>query len=608
MSGLLRSVPRPVWAVVVVSLPPFLTHQGVLTPTTALRLSLGVTAGIVVLSLSLLINQAGLISLGHVALLGIGAFMAGNMTARLHLSFLLSLVLAAAASGFVAFLVGLPAVRIRGSYLTISTLGLAIVAERFLFRQTWVLGPTGSLEVPEMQIASYHITDRGEQLGVVFLVLVGVLWLSNNVLRTKLGRAFLAIKENEDVAASFGIDIARTKLMAFMLSGMVAGVAGALQAHVKGSLSVLDFPIQQSLYFVTIAALGWAASAIGVFLVGFVFEILPQWLEPLRNWQLIIGAVLLLYKIVWNPGGIVGVVRAARQRVLEKSLEGEGPEDEEEEMMRLPSLPALPPVGTRRRVPRDGVILRAEHVSVRFGGIMALRDVSVSVPVGSIVGITGPNASGKSTLLDVIAGVTRPQSGRVVLSGVDVTRFAPHRRAELGLGRTFQQTGLIESLTVFENFLISQHLSADYGPIEALALSDRTQTVERELRVRAEEAIESMGLGDIAGQRVAELSGGQGRLVELGCALMASPDVLLLDEPTAGLSPAATESLAAALIDLRDELGRTVVLVEHHVPLIRAVCDELYMISFGKVLRHGSTDEVLSDPRVVADYLGEVAK
>jgi branched-chain amino acid transport system ATP-binding protein len=254
----------------------------------------------------------------------------------------------------------------------------------------------------------------------------------------------------------------------------------------------------------------------------------------------------------------------------------------------------------------DGApLLEVRSLSVKFGGLRALDDVSLVVPKGSIVGLIGPNGAGKTTFFNAVSGLVRPTAGQVAFLGRDVTALAPHERVGLGIGRTFQLIGLAKDQSVRDNFLLAQHLLAGYSPVSALLALPRSARVERELGDRADQAIEALGFERFRDTPVASLSHGQQRIVELGCALVTAPDLLLLDEPSAGMSPAAAESLAERLRDIRDELGRTVLLIEHNIPLVLDVCDEINVLNFGQLLARGSTGDIARDPAVLGAYFGE---
>ncbi|HVT64788.1 MAG TPA: ABC transporter ATP-binding protein [Mycobacteriales bacterium] len=252
-------------------------------------------------------------------------------------------------------------------------------------------------------------------------------------------------------------------------------------------------------------------------------------------------------------------------------------------------------------------VLEVSGVSVRFGGLQALRDLSLEVNEWEIVGLIGPNGAGKTTAFNCIAGAQRPDRGIVRYRGRDVTKLPAHKRVALGFGRTFQNVGMVKTSTVLDNLKTAQHLKADYGAPAGLIGTTMVAMRERELTSRADAILEMLGLADIRNRLVSSLPYGQLKLLELGCALATDPDLLLLDEPSSGMGPDESEELADRLLALRAEFGMTVLVIEHHVPLVTRICDHVYVLDFGELLTDGTAAEVRAHPGVIAAYLGSTA-
>jgi branched-chain amino acid transport system ATP-binding protein len=248
-----------------------------------------------------------------------------------------------------------------------------------------------------------------------------------------------------------------------------------------------------------------------------------------------------------------------------------------------------------------------EDLHVRFGGVTAVDGFSFVAPAGEITGIVGPNGAGKTTVFNAVSGFLAPASGRIHIDGTDITALPPHRRAQAGAGRTFQMVGLIKGMSVRDNVLLAQHLHSDYHEAEGLLSLPRARRAERSIRDHADAAITALGFDRYADTPLGQLSHGQQRIVEIACVLAARPKVLLLDEPTAGLSPAAAEALADRLREIRDQLGQTIVLIEHHIPFVMATCSTVVVMAAGKELAAGPPAEVFEVPSVVSAYLGEAA-
>jgi branched-chain amino acid transport system ATP-binding protein len=252
-------------------------------------------------------------------------------------------------------------------------------------------------------------------------------------------------------------------------------------------------------------------------------------------------------------------------------------------------------------------VLETQSVSIRFGGVQALTDVSIRADEWEIVGIIGPNGAGKTTLFNCISGFYTPTSGTVRFRGRDVTDLPVHARCALGMGRTFQNVGLVKGSTVRENLLTAQHLEVGYGTVAGLVGAPSTFRAERALRRRADQILGLMGLEDLADTRVAGLPYGVLKRVEIATVLATDPDLLLLDEPGSGMGPEEAERLGDTLLELRREFGLTIVLIDHHVPLVVRVSDYMYCLNFGELLAQGDPDHVRNHPEVVVAYLGEEA-
>ncbi|MDP3712121.1 MAG: branched-chain amino acid ABC transporter ATP-binding protein/permease [Mycobacteriales bacterium] len=595
-------------AVLAVVLPLGLDGLGLLSDKNALLASAACSFAIAAISLNVLMGYAGQISLGQFAFVGVGAFTTGIVTSpvQLRLPWVVGLAASAAVGGVIAFLVGLPALRLRGLYLAIVTVGVAYVGWQTVFPLEDIGGGSSGKVIPNPYVGGNPISSDAGFLVLAALLLVAVWQVDVNLVRSRLGRAFRALKADEQVAASFGIDVARFKLLAFTISGAMAGVAGCVYGTAYGTVTSNDFPYAKSLLLVVMVVIGGLGSRWGVVLAAFFAFFLPELLigvfgAGFRGWDLVLNAALLMYTLAVEPHGFAGAVTKTREkRAIRKGGEPPLPPTR-------PSLPALTrPTGlpAPRTIRPGTAVLEVSDVSVRFGGLQAVDSAGIRVDRGTIVGLMGPNGAGKTTLFNAVTGALTPDSGRVVFLGEDVSTLPAHARAARGMGRTFQLIGLAKDLSVYENLLMAQHLAAPYGVVSALTGLGPVRHWERDLRARADETLDGLGFGRYRDTAVGRLSHGQQRIVEIGCALVTSPELVMLDEPSAGMSPAAAEDLAATLLDVRDQLGRTVLLIEHNVPLVLGVADELYVMAAGQVIADGEPVEVVTRPEVVTAYLG----
>ncbi|GAC1327172.1 MAG: hypothetical protein NVSMB17_00880 [Candidatus Dormibacteria bacterium] len=578
----------------------------------ARNLATAVVFAAAALSLNVLMGYAGQISLGHAALLGVGAFTSGLLTWKLGLSMAIGMPAAMLTGAAVALLVGLPALRLRGLYLAIVTLSLGYTLQASFFRNSIFAAGSAGVELPRRIWGNLEMPSNANYLALVLLLLLGMWLVDSNITRSKLGRAFAAIREDEAVAQAFGVNVTFYKLLAFVLSGALAGLAGAMYGHLVLSASSDAFSFERlSLPIVIMVVVGGLGSRVGVVVAAGFFVLFPQLpvLSTLHGYDLVIGALLLMYSVARHPGGFAEVIAEARDKRKKRVQDRTKVPDEDEIEARgaIPKLPSLPrPAGLPERPEVSGKsMLQVSDVSVSFGGLRAVDGASLEVTRGQIVGLIGPTGAGKSTLFNAISGLVKPQSGTLRFLGEEIQDLAPHERASRGIARTFQNIGLAKTLTVRENFLLAQHVVAGYTPQQALFFTRRTAGVERELGARADQALAALDFERFRDEPLRNLSHGQQRIVEIGCALVTAPELIMLDEPSAGMSPGAAENLALRLRDLRDELGRTVLLIEHNVPLVLDVCDYIYVLNYGAVLAHGTTEMIARQPEVIGAYFGE---
>jgi branched-chain amino acid transport system ATP-binding protein len=311
------------------------------------------------------------------------------------------------------------------------------------------------------------------------------------------------------------------------------------------------------------------------------------------------GAVLLMTLPIVRPQGLAWVLerplwRARRQR---DHTDG-GAGDRERDALEL-----RPPRRPLRLLLPAHPLLAVEHVTLSFEGLQVLDDVSLEVHRGESVGLIGPNGAGKSTLFNCLSGFLQPR-GSIRYHGLELVGRPPELRASLGIGRTFQQVGLCQAQTVWENTLLAQHSLATYGVLPSIVRPAPVRRTEAELAARARAALDLAGIADLAGERVVNLPHGRQRLAEVAAVLAAGPDLLLLDEPAAGMDPGEADELAALLTSLQEQLGFTMVVIDHHVPFVADVCSYVYVLVEGAVVAQGTAAEVQRDPVVAAVYLG----
>ena len=564
-----------------------------------LNLDIAAAMAVAAMSLNVLLGYAGQISLGHGALLAAGAFTSGIVTSRWGGSMIFGVLLAVLVTSALAFLLGLPALRLKGLYLAIVTVVFALVMQYSVLRSNALSGGSAGVALPRRIWGSHVFNDYAVYL-VVCLLLLLLAWIVDvNVVSTRLGRAFRVIRENESAAQAFGIPVTQYKLLAFVVSGGMAGLAGAMYGHAQGLVNnekPFDFIFNLSL--VALVVIGGQGRRLAVIITALMFTIFPTFITSLHYWALIIGAAMLMFTVANHPEGIGDLLHPRRPPKVDST------DDDDGEVPPLPELP-VPARPISAGLAPGEPLLEVDDVAVHFGGLKAVDGVSLTVPAGRIIGLIGPNGAGKSTLFNAVSGLTDTDRGTIRFNGREIQGLRCDQRARLGIARSFQQVGLAKDLSVTENFLLAQHQITTYRDAEAMFMLPRAARQERQLMEHAVNAVESLGLSHLAELPVRNLSGGQQRIVEIACLLMTAPDLVMLDEPSAGMAPAAAENLAVRLRSLRDELGRTVLLIEHNVPLVLDVCDYVYVLDAGRLIAEGSPSEIASNPEVINAYFGQ---
>jgi len=563
---------------------------------------------VVALSVTVLTGWAGQLSLGQFGFVGLGAFTTVSLF-NAGASFLLAMAVGGVAAVAAAIVIGLPALRIRGLFLAVTTLAFAIAAQQWLFTRSWFVGDSTVAYIQRGPFGPFDLADQRTYYYLCLLGLVVAFSLSARLRRSGIGRILIATRDNERAAAALTIAPARAKLLAFAISGGVCGIAGGLLAGLLVRFGIAEFPVDASINAVTIAVIGGLGTLTGPILGALWVIGLPALFDDDPNVALLSSGAGLLVLLLYFPGGLAGIGMVARDRLLavaDRRLARRTPP---------PPSPSARPTTTsvtsrHRAVPAGAdddhpalPALAIEDLVVRFGGIVAVDHVTLSLAAGSIVGLIGANGAGKTTLMDAVGGFT-PSQGTISLSGEDISTRSAARRARAGLGRTFQQARLFPDLTVRETITTALEGRERTRLTATLLALPTYRRAERRKRADADELIDFLGLGRFADSPIRELSTGTRRIAELACLLAVDARMLCLDEPTAGVAQRETEAFGPLLVGVREELDATMLVIEHDMSLIFSISDTVHCLESGAVIASGSPAAVRSDPLVIASYLG----
>jgi ABC-type branched-subunit amino acid transport system ATPase component/ABC-type branched-subunit amino acid transport system permease subunit len=573
---------------------PFGSAQHVLMTSVVLFALMG-------LSLVVLTGFAGQVSLGQFAFVGLGAVVGGRM---LQLGYApgMAMLYSVVAGGVAALVIGIPALRIRGLYLAVTTLGFAVATSTWVFGQGWLVSLSGSrasTTIPRPVFFGIEMQRTRNYYWFCLGVLALVAFLVHRLRATGIGRAMIAVRDNEPAAATLSIPPRRVKLIAFVLAGMIASLGGYLYGGLLVTFSSGNFGPVESLNLLAMVIFGGVTSITGAVLGAMWVRGIPYFFGS--NIGLISSGMGLLVVLLVLPGGLAAVVFKLRDRLV-TMLTGEA----------VDRVSAAAGVERPRLEPRvldeqprsEAAALDAQSIIVRYGGVVAVDDVSLTVARGEVVGLVGPNGAGKTTFFDVLSGQLAADAGQVLLDGEDISWLRPEQRALLGISRTFQQARLFDELTVVEAFELALEREEPSEVVPSLLGLPPSRAAERRKQLRADELVELLGLGPFAHRSVVQLSTGTRRLAELGCTIAMGAEILLLDEPTAGIAQREVEAFVPAIGEIQAHLGASMVIIDHDIPMIGAIVDRLHVLATGKLIASGHPDDVRRDPNVVSAYLG----
>jgi branched-chain amino acid transport system permease protein len=557
-------------------------------------------------SLNLIMGYTGQLALGHAAFYGIGAYTFALLVLKTSTPYWIAFIAGGVSAAIFAGFLGTIVLRLKGHYLAIVTLAFGEIVRVTLYN--WVdltRGPMGLPDIPRPSIFSYTFKGTLPYYYLALFIAVLTIFVMWRMINSRFGRAFIAIRDEENASIAMGIRTTRMKVMAFIVGSFFAGLAGSFLASYIRYIHPDNFTAWESLILNAMVVIGGEGNLIGSIFGAILLTVLPEMLRVIQQFRLIIYAGIMIAAIILWPYGLLG---KPRQREMSEEEAREPAESKhwseaktgviEKAQLAAHSSPSHADDSIEKNA------LTVNGITNAFGGLIAVNNVSMDVARNSIHSVIGPNGAGKTTFFNVLSGFYRPQMGSILFKGHELVGLKPDEICRLGMARTFQKIRLFHTMSALDNVMLASDSLMKSNSFECIVHTPKMLSEEKQVREKSLDLLRYVGLADKRYTFANSLSYGDQRRLEIARALATGVQLLLLDEPTAGMSPEETSSVIGLIQDLKAKMGLTIVLIEHDMKLVMGISDKISVLDHGIKIAEGNAADIQNNQLVIEAYLG----